>query len=549
MTNNSQPPGADYGVIGGQNCPHSELVTQLDLMIRARYPMLYLVAVEEEPLEEVLLQVATLSKPQRQVLIWDIVRGWNDNGADKGSVMPALGRIARTPPQEATIFVLRDLHPILKMHYPTSDKHSPVVRELRSLTRELKRSRKTLVLTSHTLELPAELREEVTVVDFPLPSVQEINYLISQLVVPEKLKLSVTGREQLVKACQGLSRARIGRVLASSLAAIQQIDESDIDRVLAEKQQAIRQTEILEFFTTHSSLKNVGGLENLKQWVRMRQDAFSEEARRYGIPNPKGVLLVGIQGTGKSLCAKTIAHEWRLPLLRLDSGRLFGGIVGESESRVRQMIQLAEAMAPCVVWIDEIDKAFGNITGGFDGDSGTSRRVFGSLITWMQEKTTPVFIVATANNVRILPAELLRKGRFDEIFFLNLPTEVERQEIFQVHLRRLRPNRLREFDLPLLAKTAKDFSGAEIEQVLVDGMHRAFFDKAADGGRRDFTTHDILHSIKETVPLAAIARHQISELKQWASEAGARTASNDTLLVEELKQYTVQQGIEPLEVD
>jgi ATPases of the AAA+ class len=153
----------------------------------------------------------------------------------------------------------------------------------------------------------------------------------------------------------------------------------------------------------------------------MRQDAFTDEARRYGIPNPKGVLLVGIQGTGKSLSAKTIASEWRLPLLRLDTGRLFGGIVGESESRVRQMIQLAEAIAPCVLWIDEIDKAFGNIISGGDGDSGTSRRVFGSLITWMQEKTSPVFIVATANNVRILPAELLRKGRFDEIFFLNLP--------------------------------------------------------------------------------------------------------------------------------
>ncbi|HAX85049.1 MAG TPA: AAA family ATPase [Cyanobacteria bacterium UBA11370] len=529
-----------------QTNPHQSLIEQLDLMIRARYPILYIVAVEEEPVDEVLVSVATQSEPQRQVLMWDIVRGWDDNGSDKGSVMGALNRIGKADLKANIIFVLRDLHFILKN--PQSDRNAPVVREIKNLTKELKRSRKTLILTSHTLEVPEELSEEVTVIDFPLPKTAEIDYLISLLVKPEGLKVSGLAREQLVKACQGLSRARIARVLAKALAAKQQVNESDIDGVLEEKKQAIRQTGILEFFTVRESLKNVGGLENLKQWVRMRQDAFTEEARRYGIPNPKGVLLVGIQGTGKSLSAKTIAHEWRLPLLRLDTGRLFGGIVGESESRVRQMIQISEAIAPCVLWIDEIDKAFGNISAGVDGDSGTSRRVFGSLITWMQEKTSPVFIVATANNVQILPAELLRKGRFDEIFFLNLPTEQERQDIFKVHLQPLRPSRLREFDLPLLARQAKDFSGAEIEQVIIDGMHRAF-GAVVNGHRRDFTTEDILRAIEETVPLAAIAREQIEALKYWAAEAGARTASNDSHLVEELKQFTIQRGIGPLEVD
>lgn len=536
-----------------QASPHQSLIEQLDLMIRARYPLLYIVAVEEEPVEEVLLSVAMESQPQRQVLMWDIVRGWDDNGADKGSVMGALSRIAKAnkqdskaEQQENTLFVLRDLHFILKC--PQSDRNAPVIREIKNLTKELKRSRQTLILTSHALEVPPELSEEITVIDFPLPNTTEIDYLINVLVKPEKLKVTGLAREQLVKACQGLSRARIARVLAKALAAKQQVNETDIDGVLEEKKQAIRQTGILEFFTARESLKNVGGLENLKLWVRMRQDAFTEEARRYGIPNPKGVLLVGIQGTGKSLSAKTIAHEWRLPLLRLDTGRLFGGIVGESESRVRQMIQISEAIAPCVLWIDEIDKAFGNISAGVDGDSGTSRRVFGSLITWMQEKTSPVFIVATANNVQILPAELLRKGRFDEIFFLNLPTESERQDIFKVHLQPLRPSRLREFDLALLARQAKDFSGAEIEQVIIDAMHRAF-GTVVNGQRRDFTTEDILRAIEETVPLAAIARDQIEALKHWAAEAGARTASNDTQLVEELKQFTIQRGMGPLEVD
>jgi len=523
-------------VKGGKNNPFEALVKRLDLMIRARYSLLYIVGVEEEPIEAVIAQVALQVTPARRVLRWDLVRGWEDNGSGKGSVMAALDRIGKTAVEEYTIFVLRDLHPVLK--YPYTEKNAPVVRELRNLTRELKRSKKTIILTSVALELPEELKEEVTVIDFPLPNVQEIDSLISHVVEkPQQLQVSGLAREQLVKACQGLSRARIGRVLAKALAAKQQINESDIDGVLEEKQQAIRQTGILEFFNSRESLKSVGGLENLKQWVKMRQDAFTDEARRYGIPNPKGVLLVGIQGTGKSLSAKTIASEWRLPLLRLDTGRLFGGIVGESESRVRQMIQLAEAIAPCVLWIDEIDKAFGNIISGGDGDSGTSRRVFGSLITWMQEKTSPVFIVATANNVRILPAELLRKGRFDEIFFLNLPSESERQDIFKVHLQRLRPTRLREFDLGVLAKRAENFSGAEIEQVVIDGLYRAF-GTFVNGQRRDLMTEDILRSIEDTVPLAAIARSQIEDLKRWAAEAGARTASNDTHLIDELKRYS-----------
>ena len=510
-------------MISSYPSPHQALIDQLDLMIRAHYPILYLVAVEEAPVEEVVRQVAAKTQPDRTVLLWDIVRGWTDNGTDKGSVMGALGRIANAAKQDGVIFVLRDLHPFLKQ--PNSKDSVPIVRELKNLAHELKRSRTTIVLLSQTLELPVELTEAVTVINVPLPNAIEIDALISQLVMPDKLHLTGLAREQLVKACQGLSRSRIERVLAKALASKQQVNETDINEVLDAKKQAIRQTGILEFFTAERSLKSVGGLENLKQWVRMRQDVFTEEARRYGIPNPKGLLLVGIQGTGKSLSAKTIAHEWRLPLLRLDPGRLFGGIVGESESRMRQMIQLAEAIAPCVLWIDELDKAFGNLNSSIDGDSGTSRRVFGTLITWMQEKTSPVFIVATANNVQILPAELLRKGRFDEIFFLNLPSDRERQEIFKIYLQRLRPSRLREFDCEKLAWTARNFSGAEIEQVITDGMHRAF-GKGQSGQRQDFTTDDILESIQETVPLASISQPQIELLQQWAERVGARSASH-----------------------
>ncbi|NET49797.1 MAG: AAA family ATPase, partial [Merismopedia sp. SIO2A8] len=269
---------------------YQTIVEQLDLMLRARYPLIYIVGAEEEPIQLVL--ELTAQKPTtspRLLRSWDLVRGWDDNGADKGTVIAALNRVAKAPADQPGMFVLKDLHPVLK--FPLQPANVPVVREIKNLAMELKRSRKTLILTSYALEIPPEFIEEMTVIDFPLPDADEINYLISQLVLPDRLKLSPLSREQLVKACQGLSRARIQRVLAKAIATKQHINEQDIDGVLDAKRQAIRQTGILEFCDAQESLKNVGGLEHLKQWVRMRQDSFTEEARRYGIPNPKGVLL------------------------------------------------------------------------------------------------------------------------------------------------------------------------------------------------------------------------------------------------------------------
>lgn len=359
--------------------------------------------------------------------------------------------------------------------------------------------------------------------DFSLPSIDEISELVDRLI-GAKIKLVGETREQLLKACQGLTRCRITRVLAKCLARFGKVDETSIAEVIEEKRQTIRETGILEFIPAVAGLESVGGLENLKAWVKVRSHSFSDKAREYGLPSPKGLLLAGIQGTGKSLSAKTIAAEWKLPLLRLDVGRLFGGIVGESESRIRQVIKLAEAIAPCVLWIDEACKAFGNINSSTDGDSGTSRRVFGSLITWMQEKTAPVFVVLTANNVEILPGEFLRKGRLDELFFVYLPNPTERKEIYRVHLERLRPTRCgnrrnSDFDLGILAAASKDFSGAEIEQVIYEAMQHGF------SRREDFTQADILTAIHHCIPLAQIAQPQIEALKSWAVRSGAKSAS------------------------
>jgi SpoVK/Ycf46/Vps4 family AAA+-type ATPase len=252
--------------------------------------------------------------------------------------------------------------------------------------------------------------------------------------------------------------------------------------------------------------------------LKKRKIAFGIQASNYGLPTPRGLLLIGIQGTGKSLTAKAIATEWQLPLLKLDVGKLFGGLVGESESRLRQMIQVAETLSPCILWIDEIDKAFNNLDS--KGDSGTSSRMLGTFISWLSEKTKPVFVVATANNVELLPLEIIRKGRFDEIFFLELPKKKEREEIFKIHIQEFRPNNWKSFDYFTLATLSESFSGAEIRQSIIDGMYEAFYEE------REFTTIDICKALKQVIPLAQLQTNQMLKLQNWASSGQIRLASS-----------------------
>ncbi len=501
----------------------SRFAEDLSLAVRTRHPLVYVVTPEEERAEAAIAQVADSLNPSRQVLYYDIIGGFSSNTPDTTDIAPgyakhnltqALQFVEREIGRSPTLYVFRDLH--RRLSVPRLDEL--VLRQLRNLARLLRTSRHTLILLSPLLELPPELEEQAIVLDFPLPDEDDIRRAIAQIVPVHQIQLTPYGLDQLVKACAGLTRDRIAHALAKSLLRKQAITESDIDLILAEKRQRIRQTEYLEFFAPQETLNRIGGLHALKEWLLQRQRAFSDEARRFGLPYPKGVLLLGIQGTGKSLCAKAIAHLWRLPLLRLDVGRLFGSLVGQSESRTRQTIQLAEALAPCVLWLDEIDKAFAGL-GSTSTDSGTSQRVLGALLTWMQEKSSPTFIVATANSLYTLPPELLRKGRFDEIFFINLPDREERKEIFAVHLQRFRPADLQRFDLDALADLSPDFSGAEIEQAIVEGMYRAF------NSDRDLEMADILHALQHTVPLASTAREAIAAMQAWASQGRARLAS------------------------
>jgi len=484
---------------------------ELDLLLRARYPLIYVPTREEERVEAAIAECA--KSGSRAVYTWDFVEGFqgnpNDIGTGRRNPLQALEFIEKLPTGTPSVVILRDFHRFLD--------DVAISRKLRNLSRLLKSQPKNVVVISPQITIPDDLSEVITVLEFPLPTGAEIRAELSRLLTALGQTLDAKMLDEFVRSSQGLSIARIRRVIARAIATHGSLESADVDLILEEKRQTIRQTQILDFYPATEQISDIGGLDNLKDWLLRRGGAFSDRARQYGLPYPRGLLLVGIQGTGKSLTAKAIAHHWHLPLLRLDVGRLFGGLVGESESRTRQMIQISEALAPCVLWIDEIDKAFAGADGR--GDSGTASRVFGTFITWMAEKTSPVFVVATANNVQTLPPEMMRKGRFDEIFFVGLPSQDERRAIFEVHLGRLRPHNLESYDLDRLAYETPDFSGAEIEQVIIEAMHIGFSQD------RDFATEDILEAASQVVPLAQTAREQIEFLQDWARAGKARPAS------------------------
>ena len=394
-----------------------------------------------------------------------------------------------------------------------------IIRKLKNLSKVLKTQPKNIIIiSSETVNIPDTLKEIITVIDFPLPSYTEICEELNRLMKSLQQEISDESLTNISLACQGLTLERIRRVLSKIIAQYGEINELSTPLILEEKRQIIQQTQLLEFCLANKSILDLGGLNNFKRWLDIRSNAFAKEAIDYGLPYPKGLLLVGVQGTGKSIAAKVIANSWNLPLLRLDFGRLFGSLVGQSESRIRKVIQIAEALAPCVLWIDEIDKAFASSQNS--GDNGTTNRVLATFITWLAEKTTPVFVVATANNIQWIPPEVIRKGRFDEVFFLTLPNYNERNSIFEVHLKKVRPDNFSEFQIPLLAKVSKDFSGAEIEQSVVEAMRLAFNEK------REFVTEDILSSIQNMVPLAKTKNKELEALRAWADSGNIALASD-----------------------
>jgi SpoVK/Ycf46/Vps4 family AAA+-type ATPase len=482
------------------------------LLLKARYPIIYIATNEEERIEY-LIKYCAKKYVVRTYYSWDFVDGYQGNPNDTGfaarNPLEALDLIDKLTPETASLFVLKDYDNFLK--------DFSVVRKLKNLSRSLKTQPKNIIIISSEINIPDSLKEFVTLLEFPLPSYSEILEELNRLLSSLQQKIEPATLNNIATACQGLSLERIRRVLSKVIAKYGEIDESSPNLILQEKKQIIQQTQLLEFCLNDKSLSDLGGLDNFKDWLKLREKAFSQDAIQYGLPYPKGLLLVGVQGTGKSVAAKIIAHEWQLPLLRLDFGRLFASLIGQSEQRVRKMIEIAEALSPCVLWVDEIDKAFAGAQSS--GDSGTTSRVLATFITWLSEKTTPVFVVATANNIDWIPPEILRKGRFDEMFFLSLPTREEREAIFEVHLKKYRPGVVQNFQLPLLGQLSKEFSGAEIEQVVIEAMRLGFNEN------REFNNEDILVSIQNLVPLAKTKSKEIELLKAWAESGNVISAS------------------------
>ena len=482
------------------------------LLLKARYPIIY-ISTEEEERIEYLIKYCAKKSVNRTYYSWDFINGYQGNPNDRGfatqNPLEALDLIDKLTAETASLFVLKDYDNFLK--------DFSVVRKLKNLSKVLKTQPKNIIIIAPEINIPDSLKEYVTVLEFPLPNYAEILEELTRLTSSIQQDITQETLFKIATACQGLSLERIRRVLSKIIAKYGEINSSSPALILEEKQQIIQQTQLLDFCLNDKSIADLGGLDNFKDWLKLRKTAFSQEAIQYGLPYPKGLLLVGVQGTGKSIAAKIIANEWDLPLLRLDFGRLFASLVGQSEQRVRKMIDIAEALAPCVLWVDEIDKAFAGATSS--GDSGTTSRVLATFLTWLSEKTSPVFVAATANNIEYIPPEILRKGRFDEMFFLDLPTQEERTDIFSVHLKRHRPSSLENFQLPLLGKLTKEFSGAEIEQVVIESMRLGFNEN------REFNNEDILFSIQNLVPLARTKSKEISALKAWSESGNVISAS------------------------
>lgn len=499
----------------------SKVDTELENLIRARYPLVYVVSWEEKRVEDALRTIAR--ERGKKLHVWTVTQGFASSSTQRDNTtrdpLAALDFVMNSPDQ--ALFLLKDFHSFIG--------DFNVTRRLRDLTTILKNSFKNLLILAPILKLPGELEKEMTVLDYGLPGIDELGKLLNDLIRafhdrPDvDTTLTEDEREQVLKAAQGLTLFEAENVFAKSLVEKRTFD---VDVILSEKEQIIRKSGILEYYPSDERFTDVGGMDLLKDWMDKRTVAFSDKAREFGLPEPKGILLLGVQGCGKSLSAKAVGAQWKLPLLRLDVGKIFAGIVGSSEENMRKAIRVAESVAPCILWLDELEKGFSGTASSGQTDGGTTSRVFSTFLTWLQEKTVPVFVVATANQVESLPPELLRKGRFDEIFFIDLPSREERMEIIKIHLRK-RKRDSANFNVPALAEATPGFSGAELEQAVVEALYDAF-----DRGR-ELNQEDMLKAVRASVPLSMTMREKIGAMREWATTRARKASSQPPETLEE----------------
>lgn len=487
-----------------------EFFQELEILFKARFSLIFISTSEEL---RVLEQVKKLCDSRGRALIsWDVADGFYCHTDGVENMPPAPSPIAALDQMEKmqcdAIFLLKD--------FDETWSNTQVKRKLKNVAQRFRKTRKSIVVLGCTPKVPEQLKDDTYAIEFPLPALDDMVQVLKKVseIPAVRINLSELGREKLLRAALGLSSSQCLRLLSKAIVTDGVLDDRHIEMMTEEKKQVIKESQALEFFGVSETVDDIGGLDVLKEWLRLRERAFSEEAERYMLPAPKGIILLGIPGTGKSLTAKTIGSSWRMPVLRLDIGSLFGSLVGESEERTRKALHVAGAISPCVLWIDELEKAFA--AGDIDG--GVSKRVFSTILTWMQEKKKPCFVVATANDTRSLPPELLRRGRFDEVFFLDLPTIQERQEIFSVHIKK-RKRLVRDFDIDKLAQASQGYVGAEIEQSIIDAMYIGF-----DQGR-EFVTDDILAALSRQIPLSVSQSETVDQLRSLLIDGKVQSAS------------------------
>lgn len=507
-----------------------DVFQKLILMIRAYYPVLYLHSYEYYRTKQKIKGIVELLRREGKKVNyyqWDCVYGLVQILPDKTEK-----RIERMQnPLEVLAYILNSKKSGEKNIFVLDDINNHIDRdEVKLMFRKIAEATNNnthAIILSSIYRLPAELEKYITVLQIPLPKRNELGEVLDIVAKQSKVELKTNLRNRLIDAALGMTSMEAD--LAYCLASVKDgFDDKSPFTVSSEKEQIIRKSGILDYFPKNESLKDVGGMENLKEWLKKRQLAYDKEARDWGLKEPKGLLLLGVPGCGKSLIAKSIASSWNMPLLWLDVGKVFQGIVGSSEDNIRKAIATAEAVAPCVLWIDEIEKGLSGVQSSGATDGGVTSRIFSTILTWMQEKTAPVFVVATANNINQLPPELLRKGRFDEIFFVDLPSQKEKENIFSIHLQKNRQN-VSSFALDILAQKAEGFNGAEIEECVKEAMFTAYVESQESNIAPKLQMIHILDAIKNTVPLSKTMEKQITDLRKFAVSR-AKNASKEIVL-------------------
>lgn len=482
-------------------------------MVVARTSLLYLLTDEDRRVEAEIKALASAFRPPLRVYVWSCTTGVtaeDESVLPNSSIMDALDWFMKI--EETAFFIIDDIHVFLR-------DNPPVIRKLKDASKKIENSYKTIFMISPVLEIPPEIQTEMVLVDVPLPGTEEIERILDQVISKEKyrdqLKASLTDdvTDQFLKAGAGLSQQQIVQTFRKAIAGKHAVTSREIEILFEEKKQIVRKSGLLELVGTGIAYDELGGFGNLKKWLNLRKDIFSKRAREYGLNFPKGVLLMGISGCGKSLCVKAFSSFWKIPLLRLDMGRVYDGVYGTPEECLRKVIKTAEASSPCVLWIDEIEAGIANA--GQKSLGGAASRILAAFLTWMQEKVSPVFIGATANNIELLPPEILRKGRFDELFYVELPNDREREEIIRIHLS-LRSVPLDKFEYPELVKITEGFNGAEIEQGVLGALFRAFTE------HRHMEHKDLHISLESIVPLSTTMKEQIKQLERWAFNRAIR---------------------------